>query len=319
MFGIQFIKALPTTYLLHYKKGRLVREGAGLSFFYFEPDSSLVSVPLASVDVPFIFKEVTSDYQELTAQGQVSYRIADPKKVSQMLNFSLDPNGQKYMSDDPQKLSQRVINRVQIAMRGYLQNASLKEAISFSENLAKEIRETISKSEAIKGLGIEIIDLSLLSIKPSPETSRALEADIREQLLKHADEAIYSRRNAAIEQERSIKENELNTEIAIESKKRVMKDEDLRGQISLEDKRKELVALRGKNAKEEADTKAYSASAILSAYSKVDPKVLQALTSVGMGPEKLIALAFQEMAENADKIGQLNMSPDLLSQLIKTK
>ena len=57
MFGIQFIKAQPTTYLLQYKRGKVIREGAGLSFFYYAPTTSLVAVPIGSTDVPFIFKE----------------------------------------------------------------------------------------------------------------------------------------------------------------------------------------------------------------------------------------------------------------------
>jgi hypothetical protein len=32
----------------------------------------------------------------------------------------------------------------------------------------------------------------------------------------------------------------------------------------------------------------------------------------------MIAMAFQEMAENAQKIGELNVSPDLLKSLIGT-
>ena len=34
--------------------GAVAREGAGLSFFYFAPTTSLVAVPMASVDVPFM-------------------------------------------------------------------------------------------------------------------------------------------------------------------------------------------------------------------------------------------------------------------------
>ena len=45
----------------------------------------------------------------------------------------------------------------------------------------------------------------------------------REEILKKADEALYERRNASIEQERRVKENELNTEIAIENKKKQIK------------------------------------------------------------------------------------------------
>ena len=59
----------------------------------------------------------------------------------------------------------------------------------------------------------------MLAVKPKPETAKALEAEAREALLRRADEAIYTRRNAAVEQERMIKENELATEIAVENKK----------------------------------------------------------------------------------------------------
>jgi hypothetical protein len=37
---------------------------------------------------------------------------------------------------------------------------------------------------------------------------------------------------------------------------------------------------------------------------------------MGMRPEQLVAAAFQELAERADKIGQLNISPDLLRELL---
>jgi hypothetical protein len=42
-----------------------------------------------------------------------------------------------------------------------------------------------------------------------------------------------------------------------------------------------------------------------------DSWVLQALTSVGMKPAHLMALAFREIADNADKIGQRNISPEV--------
>ena len=104
MLGIRFIKAQPNMYFLQYKKGAIVREGAGLSFFYYAPMSSLVAIPMASVDVPFIFNEVTSDFQEITVQGQVAYRVNDPKKLANLLNFALKADGRNYVSDDPDKL-----------------------------------------------------------------------------------------------------------------------------------------------------------------------------------------------------------------------
>jgi hypothetical protein len=54
----------------------------------------------------------------------------------------------------------------------------------------------------------------------------------------------------------------------------------------------------------------------MKALSNADPRTIQALTSIGMDPGQLIALAFKELAAGADKIGQLNVSPDLLRELL---
>ena len=336
MLGFKFIKVQPTDYVLLYKNGQLIREGSGLAFFYFAPVSSLVRISVASHDVPFIFKEVTSDFQEVTIQGQLTYSVTDPKKLSQLMNFTLAANGKDYTSDEPQKLSQRLINQTQVLTRSSLKNLPLRQALGSSDELVNTLREGMRQSLETTSLGIEILGLSILAIKPTPETSRALEAEIREQILRESDEAVYARRNAAVEQERAIKENELNTEIAVENKKRQIRETQMEAEksvqqkrrelseaemaakIALEEKNRELVALTSENARNEADAKAYGISAMMVAITKTDPKTLQALASVGMNPGQLVATAFKELAENAKKIGQLNISPDLLRELMAT-
>jgi regulator of protease activity HflC (stomatin/prohibitin superfamily) len=334
MFGIRFIKVEPTDFVLQFKGGTAVREGAGLSFFYFAPTTSLVRVPIGSVDVPFIFEEVTADFQQVTVQGQITYRVADPKKLSKLMNFTLAPNGKVYASDDPKKLPQRLINHAQVLTRASLKSLPLREALGGSDDLVSTLRQGLKSAEVITSLGIEVLGLSILAIKPTPETSRALEAEARERILREADQAVYSRRNAAVEQERAIKENELNTEIAVETKKRQIRETQMEAEksvqhkkheireaemgarITLERKNKDLVALSTANSREESDTKAYGIAAVMKALAQTDPKTLQALVSSGMNPGQLVALAFKELAESADKIGQLNVSPDLLRELL---
>ena len=334
MFGIKFIKVEPTDYVLQYKHGKAIREGAGLSFFYFAPNTSLVLIPIGSVDVPFIFEEVTADFQQVTIQGQITYHVADPKQLSKLMNFTLSSNVKEYVSDDPAMLPQRLINHAQVLTRASMKSFTLRDALGQSDNIVSYLREGFKTTEIIASLGIEVLGLSILAIKPTPETSRALEAETREQILREADEAIYSRRNAAVEQERSIRENELNTEIAVENKKRQIKEAQMEAEksvqqkkheireaemsarIALEEKNKDFVALSTANAREEADAKAYAIGAIMDVMTKTDPKTLQALTSIGMEPGKHIAIAFKELAENADKIGQLNISPELLRELL---
>jgi regulator of protease activity HflC (stomatin/prohibitin superfamily) len=337
MFGFRFKKVQPTTYLLQYRNGKIVREGTGLAFFYFAPATTLVSIPIASVDMPFIFEEVTADFQHITIQGQVTYRVGDPQKLSQMLNFALDAKGNGYVSEDPAKLPQRVINRVQVLTRTQLQSLPLREIFRASDTLVETVAGQLAVSEDLQSLGLEVLGLSILAIKPNPETARALEAQVREQLLRESDEAIYTRRNAAVEQERAIKENELNTEIAVENKKkeiretqmdaeravqekmRLLNEEKMAEKIALEQKNKELVGLAAENMKKEADAKAYGVSATMKAVADINPKIVQALTSVGMDPAQLIAMAFQELAGSAEKIGQLNISPDMLQELLKQR
>ena len=108
----------------------------------------------------------------------------------------------------------------------------------------------------------------------------------------------------------------MEAEKAVQQKRREIRQAEMTANIALEEQNKELVALESHNSKQKADTNAYSVSAVMDVLAEVDPRVLQALASVGMEPGQLVALAFKEMAESADKIGQLNISPDLLRELM---
>jgi regulator of protease activity HflC (stomatin/prohibitin superfamily) len=337
MFNIKFIKFQPSTYVLQYKNGSVKREGSGLSFFYYAPTTSMVAVPMGSEDVPFIFEEISNDFQQITIQGQVTYRINDPKKIGSLLNFSINTVTQQYISDDPKKLSQRLINVVKVLTRKGLQNLPLRDALKATDTMTSVVTSAIKSNTELQALGLEILGLSFLAIKPTPETSRALEAEAREQILKVADEAVYTRRNSAVEQERRIKENELNTEIAVETKKRQIREAqmlaeqsiqqkqhelqqaEMESKIALEAKNTDLVLLAMDNAKREADVKAYAITGLMQAYANTDPKLLQALAMSGMQPGQMIAMAFQELAEKAGQIGQLNITPDLLREVIDSK
>src|SRR5438132_1553128 len=132
MFGLRFIKTSPTEYLLHYKNGKVVREGAGLSFFYFAPNSTLVRVPQTTVDVPFVFNEVSADFQTLTIQGQLSFRIKSARQIAGILDFTISPGGE-YLSDDPGKLNDRLVNQTQVMASAVTHRLTLRDALGAHE------------------------------------------------------------------------------------------------------------------------------------------------------------------------------------------
>jgi hypothetical protein len=335
MFGIRFIKVQPTTYLIQYRRGSVVREGAGLSSLYYAPFTSLVAVPIGSRDAPFIFQHVVRDFQTVTIQGQVAYRIGDPKKAAELLNFALKPDNKSYESDDNEKLPQRLLSATDVLVQQATKTMTLKEALQASDQIADAVMTGLRSRADISALGLDILGVSIRAVKPSPDTAKALEAEAREAILKSADEAIFARRNFAVEQERAIRESELDTEIAVEQKKRSIRETqmdaeasvarkkneqreaDMVAKIGLETRRKDFVALNAENTRTLADADAYRVGALMKIFEGVDTRIIQALAAAGMQPSQLIAQAFTGIAEKAEKIGQLNMSPDLLQTLLE--
>jgi len=309
-----FVKMPPTTYVLEYRNGVVRREGAGLSFFYFAPRTTIVAVPLASTDAPFAFTEVTADFQTVTLQGQMTYRVADPRKLAALLDYSVDAAGE-HRSDDPDKLTERLVHAAQIATRSVTQRMTLREVLVGGEAIGPKVLAQLRAADAVTGLGVEILDLVLLSLKATPEMAKALEAAAREALQRSADEAIYARRNAAVEQERRIKESELNTEIAVEEKRRQIRETQMAADIAVEEQRASLIDRRVENDRKDADVRAYTLAATLAPVRDVDWRTLMVATG-GVDAGKVIAMAFQELAGNAQKIGELNVTPDLLRTLV---
>ena len=333
MFGIKHIQFDSMNYVLHYVNGKIKKEGRGLSFFYFSPHSSIISIPLGSNDLPFIFQDSTKDYQTISIQGQISYKVEEPKKLADVLDFTVNERGE-YKKSDIEKLHQRIINEAQTATSSYIRDITLKDSIRSAKEIESKILEGLQKSQAITMVGIQILGANILAVKATPEMSKALETTTRERLQQDADEAIYERRNFAVEQERKIRESELNTEIAVEEKQKQiaqkvmerdvqeaenskkLREMKIEADIAIENQRKALITQKTANDKKEADTKGYVLEKTLEPYKSMDWKLLTALTGTN-DPRSNISLAFRELAQNADKIGTLNITPDLLDSVLK--
>ena len=339
-----YVKFLPSEYVLRYKKGKIVSEGIGLSFFFMKRNTSACAIPISNTDADFIFEEMTQDFQSISVQGQLTYRILEYKKIAGAMDFTVDLRTKQHNDSPMKKLSKRIVNIAEVLIKSHIGALPLTEALQSSRDLAAEILSEMQKASELKELGIEVNGFSILKVATNHDTARALEAKTREDILKQSDDALYERRNASVEQERRLKENELNTEISVEEKKQKIKETEIEtrrmvlerenelekiktesdiererikidAEIELERKRKELADLRLESAKKDADAEAYRIAAVMEAYSKLSTEVLVALATLNMEPEKMIAQAFEKLAANSEKIGTLNITPDLLESL----
>jgi len=282
---INYYKGEPNTHTICSRNGEVVRQGAGINFWYSPITTTIAAVPLASQESQFIFSETTADFQEVSIQGSLTYRLDSPLDVAERLDFTVHPRTLRYKSEDPGQLVQRVVNSVQAHTRSQVSQLSLEDALTEVKDLSAIIFKAVKSSPELSGLGIVFEGLHFTAVKTTPEMQRALEAEYRESLHKRADQAIYDRRKSAVEEERKIRESEMSTDIELESR------------------RKDLVDTQARNSLKLAEAEAKAEELKLTPFGDLPPQAL-------------VGLALREWAANAGTIDNLSITPDLLSKLV---
>ena len=296
MFNLGFFKGQPNDYVIKFVNGKVRKEGPGLAFTYLKYNTQIVAVPTGTRDANFVFNELTNNFQSVTIQGQFTYRIFNPGQAAGLLNFTFDPQKRAYVSDDPEKLAQRITNIIQMETRREIQQRTLEETLRDSQAIAALTLAHIRENALLEPIGVEVVSIYFVSARPTPEVAKALEAQYREALLRQADEAIYARRGAAVEEERKIKENERRTE------------------ITLEQQRQQLIALQGENAQHEAEYQGRALETSAEFRARATEKELAVYND--MEPRTVLAIALKQIGSNAQRIGNLTVTTEMLSALL---
>lgn len=280
----RFYKGDPNAHIIAFRNGRPVRQGTGISFLYLPLHTTVARIPTVAREAPFVIKETTIDYQEVAIQGTVTYRIADPAQAAERLDFTVAPGTGAYSTDDPGRLVERIVNATQARTRGVIRTWALEQTLDRAQRLADEVAGQLRDEQALADLGVVVDGVYINGIKAKPEVEKALEAKYRETVNRRADEAIFERRAAALEQERQLKHKEMATNIEVENR------------------RKDLVTQQVENDLKVAEAEGQAQEMKLAPLTKQPTQVL-------------VALALKEWAANPAAIGQLNITPDMLTQV----
>jgi len=292
----RYFKAQPSDWVRHYVGGRVRREGQGLTFVYMPHNTQIVTAPVSSIDAPFVFNEVTNNFQTVVLQGQATFRIADPGRTAAILNLTIDLRTRKHLAEDLARLPQRVAAIIQLETRAEIQTRTLEQTLVQTEAIGSAVMARLRDGTRLGEMGVELLSFFIASAKPTPEVARALEATYRETLLRNADEAAFARRAAAVEEERKIKENEVQTDIA------------------LEEHRKQLIALQGENALNEAENRGQALEREAAYEGRANELSLGIYRT--LDPRTITAMALQELGKNAAKVGNLTITSEILGALL---
>lgn len=151
--GLRHYKFQPNEYVLVMKNGKVVNQGIGLAFFCNTLSTGMSVVPTVSFDTFFAFDDVmTSDFQGINIQGDISYIIRDYEKVAGMIDFSYTSESEyeNKKAEAKQVLGKRITNLAKTSASKFVNARDVKAVIHAQEELATFLTQEMTSNEAIK-------------------------------------------------------------------------------------------------------------------------------------------------------------------------
>src|SRR5262245_61952644 len=103
---VRHLRSGPNYHILHYHGGKLVRSGRGLSFWFMPLSASIAEIPCDDRDQPFLFHGRSRDFQDVTVQGTITFRVESPEDLARRVDFSIDVRSGAYLKTPLEQLSE---------------------------------------------------------------------------------------------------------------------------------------------------------------------------------------------------------------------
>jgi regulator of protease activity HflC (stomatin/prohibitin superfamily) len=326
------VRADASSHILHYRGERLRKSGRGLAFWFLPMSASIAELPVDDRELSILFHGRSSDFQDVTAQGVVTYRIAQPAILANRIDFSIDLGTGAYLRQPLEKIALLLTELAHQHASGYIGSTPIRTILTEGYTVIRErVEAGLVSDEGLGAMGIAIASVRISSVKPTPDLEKALEAPMREKIQQESDEAAFTRRALAVEKERAIQENALVNK------------------IELARREEQLIAQQGQNARREATEKAEAAritteaaaaktrtmaeaeahqtlvlgeanaksvSLVEGAKVEVERTRMQVLREVPT--QVMMGLAARELAGKLQHIDHLNLSPDTLGPMLQS-
>jgi regulator of protease activity HflC (stomatin/prohibitin superfamily) len=316
---LRHLRVEPTAHIRALRRGKLVHDGPGLAFWFLPLTAAMSEIPLDDRELPLLFHARTADFQDVAVQATVTYRIVDPMLAAQRIDFSIDTDTGDWRSAPLEQVAGILTESAQQHGLDLLARTMLTSAlVDGIAAVRNRMTSGLANDTRLAETGITVLGVRVVAIRPEPEVERALQTPTREQVQQEADRATFERRALAVERERAIGENELQTKIEL-----ARRNEELVAQDGANERRKtqefwaadaiaaeaqarrdvQLAEAKAQATRLVGDAKAAAESARLAAYRDL--------------PEAtLLGLALQELAVNLPQIEHLVVTPDLLAPVM---
>ena len=213
---VRHLRGTPTTHVRHLRRGTVAHEGVGVSFFFRPLSAVLSEVPVDDRELPLLFHARTADFQDLAVQATVTYRVVDPVLTASRLDFAIDPDTGRWRGSPLEQLGGVLTESAQQHALDLVAHHTLQEVLQGGVAPVREVIVTgTAADQRLAEIGIGVVEVRVVALRPEPEVERALQTPTREQVQQDADKATFERRAVAVERERAIAENELTTQLEL--------------------------------------------------------------------------------------------------------
>ena len=169
-----WIQATPTQYLLHYRRGRIIRQGMGLGAFCLPVIDHCTVIPCTAHNLTFAADQITQENQGVEIAGFAVWKIARPELTAQRFDF-----------EDPEQPTKAIgvclKDVVESAIRHRLANMTIEETLRKRASIILELKKELDYITDQWGLSIDTIEIKHVRIM-SNEVFSNLQAAYREDL-----------------------------------------------------------------------------------------------------------------------------------------
>jgi regulator of protease activity HflC (stomatin/prohibitin superfamily) len=349
---ISHFRGSPTNHVVHLRRGEVAHEGTGQAFWFRPLTAVLAEVPVDDRELPMLFHARTKDFQDVTVQASMTYRFVDPTLATRRLDFAVDPATGQWRATPLEQVSMLLTELAQQHALTLIATLELAETLaSGTASVQERVTTGLAADERLAETGIGVIGVRVVAVKPEADVERALRTPTRELIQQEADRAGFERRALAVERERAITENELQSkiELAVREEQLVAQEgtnarrrateQAAAARISAEgDADRARIAAEGEAERARIATAANAERARIVAEADADALRTRSSANVedlravgaaeneneaaklaayaGLDRSVLFTLALREFAGQLPEIGTVNLTPDVVTGLL---
>lgn len=324
------LRSIPTSHIVHAQRGKIVHSGPGISFWFRALNAAISEVPVAESELSVVFGARSLDFQEVSVQATVTYRFGDPTVAAGRIDFSIDPYNGRWLGKPLEQVGTRITELAQQYAVEHISTVNLVDLLGQGVPAVRAVTTAGLAGDArLAETSIIVIGVRIVSIRPQADLERALEVPVRERVQQDADKATYERRAIAVERERAIAENELQSKIELATREELLvRQEGANAQKRAQEEaatrlitvtsqaEEQSVQAKAAASRVQIDSAARAESTRTLGAANAEAETARLESYRGVDPSVLTALAMQSLAENLPSIGTLNLTPDILTEAL---